>query len=250
MMPEDRNCLSWWFPRVAAEGLPVPRTTILRMPPAAQESIWAGFDGREGTPDQLGALERFFADIRAAAEDFGYPVFLRTGHTSGKHEWSRTCCLSRPEDVPRQVFALAEYSECAGFPGLPWAVWAVREFLPVVPLGTCPRYGSMPVVREFRCFVDGGRLLCWHPYWPRDAIARGGADPGLFPRLAEIGEDLPTIRDLACRAGAACGGAWSVDLLATRRGWFVTDMAEAAKSFHWPGCPAFPPQTGGRHARD
>lgn len=30
--------------------------------------------------------------------------------------------------------------------------------------------------------------------------------------------------------------AWSVDVLETRRGWFVTDMAEAARSFHWPGC--------------
>jgi hypothetical protein len=38
-------------------------------------------------------------------------------------------------------------------------------------------------------------------------------------------------------AGCAVGGAWSVDILETKRGWFVTDMAEASKSFHWPECP-------------
>jgi hypothetical protein len=27
-----------------------------------------------------------------------------------------------------------------------------------------------------------------------------------------------------------------VDILETKRGWFVTDMAEAGKSWHWPGC--------------
>lgn len=29
----------------------------------------------------------------------------------------------------------------------------------------------------------------------------------------------------------------SVDILDTEKGWFVTDMAEADKSFHWEGCP-------------
>ncbi len=35
-------------------------------------------------------------------------------------------------------------------------------------------------------------------------------------------------------------GAWSVDVLATRRGWVVTDMAEAGISYHWPECPHAP----------
>ncbi len=48
---------------------------------------------------------------------------------------------------------------------------------------------------------------------------------------------MAEIRSLASRAGAAIGGAWSVDILETTRGWFVTDMAEAHKSYHWPTCP-------------
>ncbi len=30
--------------------------------------------------------------------------------------------------------------------------------------------------------------------------------------------------------------AFSVDLLPTKRGWMVTDMALARRSFHWEGC--------------
>ena len=40
------------------------------------------------------------------------------------------------------------------------------------------------------------------------------------------------LTDLANAAGRAAGGAWSIDLLETRRGWMVTDMAEAANSWH------------------
>ena len=34
------------------------------------------------------------------------------------------------------------------------------------------------------------------------------------------------------------GGHWSVDILETERGWYVTDMALAPRSWHWPHCKA------------
>jgi hypothetical protein len=45
-MNRDRTALSYWFPKIQAAGIPVPRTTIVRMPKEAQEAIWAAFDGR------------------------------------------------------------------------------------------------------------------------------------------------------------------------------------------------------------
>jgi len=34
-------------------------------------------------------------------------------------------------------------------------------------------------------------------------------------------------------------GAWSLDwAFATDGTWYAIDMAPAASSFHWPGCPA------------
>jgi hypothetical protein len=167
----------------------------------------------------------------------GFPCFLRTDHTSGKHNWSRTCFVTDPAKVAHHVFAIAEFSACASLMGIPWDTWVVREFLPIRPLGVCPAYGDMPVCREFRYFVDGGSILCAHPYWPLRALETGGADGIDYDALCRINivQDK-LMQGLAAAAGFAVGGAWSVDILETERGWMVTDMAEAHKSFHWEGC--------------
>ena len=113
------------------------------------------------------------------------------------------------------------------------------------PVAILPRYRNLPLVKEVRCFIEGGRVLCQHPYWPPLAIAEGLEDADL-PRLSNILKAVELTE--ADRAGAGAlaervatafaeSAAWSVDLLATRKGWFVTDMAEAERSFHWPGCP-------------
>ena len=237
----DKTALSWWFPRIEAAGLPVPRTTIIKMPREAQESIWAAFDGKDG-----GNAFPFFVEIASAGDVLGWPCFLRTDHTSGKHSWRETCFLSSAGDLARHVYAIAEFSEMAGFPGLPWDGWAVREMLPTIPLGICLAFGDMPICREFRFFVEDGKVECWHPYWPLEALKQGAAVSydrsaveGLFAALCSPGQtkDVVELNTLAARAGAALGGAWSVDILETARGWVVTDMAEAHKSYHWPGCP-------------
>jgi len=236
----DKTCLSYWFPKIEAAGLPVPETKIVNMSGEAFEDVFNIFDGKAIT----GKSKPFFDDIRAAAEAIGYPCFLRTGQTSGKHGWDRTCFLQSPEQVLEHVFNIVEYSEMAGIIGLPCDIWAVRKFLSTSPLATCPMYGNMPICREFRIFVDGSIIRCWHPYWPLEALRRGGIDDydeaySIFDQLCKEVVLLPDKNRLfyiASRAGLAVGGSWSVDILETEEGWYLTDMAEADKSFHWEGC--------------
>ena len=229
----DRTALSHWFPLIEAAGLPVPRTAIVPVPIAAQEDVWAAYDGQEGN----GGMAEFIAGLLPVAGSIGWPLFLRTDHTSAKHQWAETCHVPGPDDLAARVFRLAEASDCMGM-GLPWNVLALREMLPTVPVGTCPRYGGMPVCREFRCFVEDGLVACVHPYWPAEALAKGGAeglDMAALDRLE--GAERTEVLALASRAGEAVGGRWSVDVLWTARGWFVTDMAEARKSHHDAACP-------------
>jgi hypothetical protein len=125
--------------------------------------------------------------------------------------------------------------------GLPVNVWAVRELLPTMPIGACPDYEGMPVCREFRLFVHDAEFRCCHPYWPLDALEQGGfatdtTDDWYEHFCALHAAETAEIRDLASRAGAAVGGDWSVDVLDTKHGWYVIDMAHATRSFHWPGC--------------
>lgn len=237
--PVDKTALSYWFPLIQAAGVPVPRTEIIKMPEEAQQNVWNAFDGK--LDGNVESFTGFCRSIEAAASNMGYPFFLRTDHTSGKHSWDKTCFVRFAQDIPTHVFAIAEFSECCSLMGLPWDVWAVREYLPIMPVGACPGYGNMPVTREFRFFVDDGVIRCRHPYWPGHAIEQGGLylkaiayEDLCTPRTDE---DTATIDRLAQLAGKAVGGSWSIDLLETGRGWFVTDMAEANKSFHWEGCP-------------
>lgn len=237
----DLTALTHWFPLLEAAGLPVPRTIILEMPEAAQRCIWAAFDGKDGTPDQGAEFAAFVERITEAAASVGFPAFLRTAHTSGKHQWKSTCYLTADSEVAHHIYALAEFSEIADFMGLPWDTWVVREFLPTSPVAVCPYYGDMPVTREFRFFITDGEIVCEHPYWPDHAIVDGGADlsPEAYTALCDM-PDAEACRTLARAAGRAVPGSWSIGLLHTARGWFVTDMAEAAKSWHWPNCEVRP----------
>ncbi len=226
-----------------------------------------------------GKLTQVFArvslQINAAAEQLGsYPVFLRTGHGSGKHNWESSCHVPRAGAVPQRVVNLIKWSEMVDFLGLPYRFWAVRELLPGDPVAVLPRYGNMPLVKELRAFVWDGRVLCVHPYWPREAVAEGlfnprrrelaaGDQPGeldfsspppapardpaaeaeldqLLQHLEITQADRAQTAELLEGVAQAFAGdsAWSVDLLQVRGGgWVVTDMAEAGRSFHWPGCP-------------
>ena len=230
----DPTCMSYWLPRLEAADLPVPRTILVPMPRWAYADMFNVFDGKP----LEGPANAFLRELGAAATEIGYPAFLRTGMTSGKHSWSRTCYLTDPARLLEHVANLVEFSECVSFVGLSCEWWAVRELLPTMPRAVCPRYEGMPVCREFRCFVADGEVRCMHPYWPAEALEWGGVeDPeAVATRLAQC-PDERDVRALAARAGAAVGGAWSVDVLETRREWFVTDMAEAGNSWHWPGCP-------------
>jgi len=245
----DRNCLSYWFPKLQAAGLPVPRTEIVR----TEVNLIELLEGN--TPAGWGG---FLADLNVAIGKIGgSPCFLRTGQGSGKHQWKRTCYLDLATGtLPNHIARLVEWSETVDFIGLPSNVWVVRELLPTEPLCVLPAYGDMPLVPEARCFVKDGNVLCWHPYWPINAIRDGFPVAKPEDRFAEEAKrdvpanfeeivagahalDMRQFLPLAERAAVvfAGDGAWSVDLLPTRRGWFVTDMAIAQRSFHWEGCP-------------
>lgn len=240
----DRNCMSFWLPLLNVNDLPRPRTEMYDIGDDWRDLIRV-LDG-ESVPlfDQLVGWLR-----EGAAKLGGYPVFLRTGHGSGKHQWKDTCFVPDADAVPAHVAALVEWSECVDMLGLSYRIWAVRELLPVDPVAVLPAYGDMPLVREVRAFVADGKVRCVHPYWPAGSVRQGFRTPPenldeIIGTACSLPKYLAGWAQLADRAAAAlafAGGAWSLDLLETRDGWKITDMAEAGRSYHWDGC---------QHAKD
>lgn len=232
----DVTCLSMWFPRIR-DVVPVPQTIILNVD---QVSLSCVLDGNK-VPEfvRLGDM------IQAARESLGGGnVFLRTGHTSGKHRWLKTCFIPASASravIGHNVYELIEFSETVDMLGLPYAVWAVREYLPVTPLFRMCAYSGMPFVREFRCFVVDGKCERIVPYWPEGAVEEGEPDDPDWSLKLEISDtlslqDSSNLKDLSGVAGRACvslHNRWSVDIIETRRGWVVTDMAAAELSYGW-----------------
>lgn len=231
----DKNCLTYWFPKIREAGLPVPLTHMASMPEDAAMDLWTKFDNKPCN----GRFDAWVEMLKPAAETIGFPLFLRSGHTSGKHEWKNTCFVPSVEQLGPHIAQICYFSECMSMGGeLSWSKWALREFLPTEPVGICPGYDDMPICKEFRFFVDGGQVKCFHPYWPVLSLVRGGAAISIeaYADLCEIDDDYDELIDLAEKAGRAVGGAWSIDFLHTKRGWILTDMALAQQSWHWEGC--------------
>jgi hypothetical protein len=232
----DRNDLAWWFPRLAASGLRVPKTEIIRF----EGDLVALLDGH--------VVEGFEGLVQQVQEDVerlgGYPAFLRTGHGSGKHQWKETCYLKGSEVVASHIGNLVEWSSLVDMFGLPVNTWVVREFLDL--RHDFVAFEGMPVAREFRFFFREGQVTCFHPYWPKATIKKASLREAAWQASLEAtsrleaGEGVMLINQVE-KAAAHFEGFWSLDMaqLATGEGpgsWVAIDMADGDDSFHWPGC--------------
>jgi len=229
----DRTCLSYWFPKLVEDGLPVPETRIIAFG-NRKEISEALFDNKHSK--LVSGLAQLI-DATAEISGIGYPFFLRTGHFSGKHNWDLNCYVSGPEKIAKNIANLTHAQEIVGVMAEnPHSVWVIREMLPTVPHMLCSNYGNFPVTRELRVFVSDSTVKYHTAYWPEGAIKDGEPiNPNWKDKLGLVTEftesELEEILALASRAGAACGGDWSVDILDTKNGWYITDLAEANKSY-------------------
>lgn len=231
--PPDPNDLAYWYPLVK-ELAPTPKTVVIE----TGVELLSLVEG-EDPP----GIDEFFESIISAGDSVGWPCFLRTGHLSAKHEWRETCCLRGRAVVPLHVVALVEASEMAGFMGLPYRTWVVRELLETAP-AFFAFTGRMPIAKERRYFAREGAVLGYQPYWPPDSIL-DPSEPDWAERLEELNrmsdEEVEELAERSRQASAGVPGAWSIDwLFAPSRGWLLTDMAVAADSFVWEECPTAP----------
>lgn len=243
-MNSNLTCLSHWFPILHRAGLPMPATTIIPLSDGDIEDLMRTAMENEGAPPPKGdGFARLVASVKSAADAMGYPAFMRSGYFSGKHDWNLACYLADSSKIAKQIKHIVYFGELMNMMGMPIGCWVVREFLKPAAGDVAfysKHFSEMPVRREFRCFVSGAEVVCVHPYWPAHAldadIETGVGSESAISEIGEPGEHLAAIKDLASRAGAALGGEWSIDVLSTDRGWFITDCAVASNSFHWEGC--------------
>ena len=231
---KDKSSLAYWHPKIEqynsiqsllANMIPQPETHIVRL---SYEEIL----------DESKKHSRFYdlnmQRIKEACAKVGYPCFIKTDKFSGKHDWADTCFVKSEKDIEKHIYAVtAMASMCGCEPALDMVV---RKLIPTVPLFYAFK-GNLPIVTERRYFVENGKVIFHHPYWIPSSIQK----PSIPNWLKILNEDniepideITYLCGLTEKIGVLLGESWSVDWLNDKDGnWWLTDMAEAEKSFMW-----------------
>lgn len=226
--------LCYWYPRISAE-LPTPKTEIVPLQDGDIDVLFGALDGKR-LPDE------FKTRIINGAASFDYPLFMRTDFTSGKHDFLDTCFVKGVEQIIQHAVALFEDTICKD---ISLTAFVFREFLQLESGFTAFR--GLPIAKERRYFVEDGKVLCHHPYWPEDAIRgevtrKGDGWKDILRQLnTETPDEVEILSAMASTFSQRVPGAWSVDFAKTvydcPRDWILIDAAEAFRSWHPSDCP-------------
>jgi hypothetical protein len=232
---QEESSLEFWYKDVEYLGIPSPKTKIVKLTKKELEAAHS--------EHLLGSVT---VKLMEAAEEFEYPIFLRTDLSSGKHAWDTSCYVDHPDKISRHAHEVMVYNLVADMFGLPFRSFAVREFIPLEGGELKAFYGNFPVTKERRVFVRDGIVECHHEYWVEGAIEQGMShkempreewQPLLDKVNAVTEDDVAIIVEYARRIGKRLGGYWSVDFAKTTdHQWILIDMGRGELSFHKEGC--------------
>jgi hypothetical protein len=224
--PMDENeknrlsSLAYWFPIVSTLGIPVPKTTVI-------PCVW----------EELISPE-FIAKLELEADSFGYPVFMRTDLSSGKHDWKNTCYVPNRSAIVHNLVLLDEYNTIGRFG---YTSIVLREFLRLeTAFVAFP--GDMPINKERRYFIRDGMVVCHHPYWPQKSFNE--TELSMYGRkLAllnhEEQDEITLLTSYSEKVASVLPGYWSIDFAKTEDGvWYLIDMAVGEFSYHMKPCEA------------
>ena len=237
----DKSSMLYWYPKIKDLPIPQPKTEIVDIREFDPDWSYDWIDGKAGLPEAL------VSELKEVCQRIGYPVFLRTDHISGKHDWENTCFIKDEKALGRNLFGVIEASMMAD---LSINALVVREYIPMATLFTAFS-GHMPVNPEIRFFVRDGKRDCWHWYWVENAIWNASVENWRkllktaedevkarwcdgIPRYKEASDVLGNYADSVAKV---LDGYWSVDFCKAADGrWILIDCAEGDKSWHENDC--------------
>jgi hypothetical protein len=221
-MQQDSSMLNW-FPKIK-DILPVPKTEILEISKDEMFEII-------GLLDEEMISEDLFKKIKESANRIGYPLFMRSDQGSAKHDYEHSCHVPAEDALLGNLACLFEWHLMVDL----WpAAIVFRELLPLYSDFTAFR--GLPIAKERRYFVDEGKVVCHHPYWPEGAIEHPRHEnwvSHLEDMNIESDEEISHLSEMAIKFAEAVPGCYSVDFAMTEdRTWYMIDAARGELSYH------------------
>lgn len=216
--------LAFWYPILKSLWVPTPETYIIKN----DIMLFPLMDGIK--PD---GLDHLIDNIDYYAQKVWYPCFLRTGHTSNKHDWENSCFLQSKDEIAGHLTSLQELSVMADM-RCPWSMdtIVVRKLIETKPAFYC--FNNMPITKEVRIFIKDWAIESIHPYWPLEAFH--WRIDNLEENLAKLNVFTDSDREFFTAIwtflSKSFSGYWSVDFLQDKSWkWVCIDMAVGDSSY-------------------
>lgn len=238
-MIEDKSSFKYWYPKIYGR-LPTPKSIIYNV---TQDDI------NNILSKNAQETNRAFNGISNLLENnnIKYPIFIKTDHFSAKWYWGDTCFIRSKDNLINNIYNLLYYNECDEEIYHPISALIFREY--IEPFALVYAFNDMPIGVERRYFIEGGKVLCHHPYWSVDDIEFFNTKPkdntwkeALINCNNEPDDEVNLLSGYALKFGELIQdeGYFSVDFVFGANGkWYIIDAAEGHKSYHIETCPVF-----------
>ncbi|OGC89269.1 MAG: hypothetical protein A2W25_04375 [candidate division Zixibacteria bacterium RBG_16_53_22] len=237
----DNTSMLYWYPKIKKLTIPQPWTGVVKCKTNITETLSntnADFLSEKAIGENID-----IAAVEKLCERLGYPVFMRSDYTSHKHNWKKSCFVTKKKDIIPHLQDIAHFSVCADiFTGIPFTAVMIRQYIKMASLFTA-FHGAMPVNPEWRFFIHDGKIVCSHWYWIEDAIRNPSKENwkalmNTARSLTMVDGGFTTLTGYAKMVAKVLKGSWSIDFcLGANDVWYLIDMAESFKSWHPEDCP-------------
>lgn len=230
----DESNMVYWYSRIYKHVL-TPETYFVPIGISCIDYIYSLHDSKPDLKRKM-AFDDLVKGVSNIIEHFDGEAFIRSSHTSAKHDWKDSCFVSKGVDIDKHVLAVIDYGMNTSSCDMPTTI-AVRRLIETTP--AFHAFNEMPITKEYRLFIQDGRIVAWQPYWHKE-VFKGHAETADIEKLDSLyvnaKEDirflmLETYENIIPNIH----GNWSVDWLQSSDGqWYMIDMAEAHKSYVSP----------------